>query len=205
MINISNIRIDSKGLRVMRVLPRLNEDINEEWITDKARFFWDGLSLQRIDVQYKRVDGSLKSTTWEDAINIAAEKLSKSEPENIAAISGDLSNIESVYALKKLMNNLNCKNIDCRQDGTKISGSRERWLFNTTFSRIEDSDGCLIIGSDLRKEAPLLNSRILRKSRTSNYNIGVIGFKNDLTYDYNFLGESPSIVEDLLNEKFDFL
>ena len=200
----SNIRIDSKGLRVMRVLPRLNEDINEEWITDKARFFWDGLSLQRIDVPYKRVNGSLKSTTWEDAINIAAEKLSKSEPENIAAISGDLSNIESVYALKKLMNNLNCKNIDCRQDGAKISGSRERWLFNTTFSRIEDSDGCLIIGSDLRKEAPLLNSRILRKSRTSNYNIGVIGFENDLTYNYNFLGESPSIVEDLLNEKIDF-
>ena len=102
------------------------------------------------------------------------------------------------------MNNLNSKNIDCRQDGAKISGSRERWLFNTTFSGIEDSDGCLIIGSDLRKEAPLLNSRILRKSRTSNYNIGVIGFENDLTYDYNFLGESPSIVEDLLNEKFDF-
>ena len=200
----SNIRIDSKGLRVMRVLPRLNEDINEEWITDKARFFWDGLSLQRIDVPYKRVDGSLKSTTWEEAINIAAEKLSKTEPDKIAAISGDLSNIESIYALKKLMNNLNCKNIDCRQDGTKISGSRERWLFNTTFSGIEDSDGCLIIGSDLRKEAPLLNSRILRKSRTSNYNIGVIGFENDLTYDYNFLGESPSIVEDLLNEKIDF-
>ncbi|MFL2834017.1 MAG: NADH-quinone oxidoreductase subunit NuoG [Alphaproteobacteria bacterium] len=200
----SNIRIDSKGLRIMRVLPRLNEDINEEWITDKTRFFWDGLILQRIDKPYKRINGLLKETTWDDAIKIAANKLSNTNPSKVAAISGDLSNIESIYLLKKLMENINCHNIDCRQDGSRISGSSERWLFNTTFSEIEDSDGLLIIGSDLRTEAPLLNSRILRKSRENNFKIGVIGFQSDLNYKYNFLGEEPSIVEEILNGNNDF-
>ena len=194
----SNIRIDSKGLRVMRVLPRLNEDINEEWITDKTRFFWDGLNNQRIDKPYKRVDGILKPTSWKSALELAKKKISNSKSEKISALSGDLVDIESVYALKKLMKNLGSDNFDCRQDGSRISGPPERWLFNSTFNGIEDSDGCLIIGSDIRKEAPLLNSRLLRKSRDDEYKIGVIGFNNDLTFDFNFLGENPSIVEDIL-------
>ncbi|MBS39224.1 MAG: NADH-quinone oxidoreductase subunit G [Rhodobiaceae bacterium] len=200
----SNIRIDSKGLRVMRVLPRLNEDINEEWITDKTRFFWDGLTVQRIDKPYKRVDGSLKATSWKDALELAKDKISKSQPNKISALTGDLVDIETVYALKKLMNNIGSDNFDCRQENSRISGPPERWLFNSTFNGIENSDGCLIIGSDLRKEAPLLNSRLLRKSRDDNYKIGVIGFDNDLTFDFNFLGENPSIVEDILNEDNDF-
>ena len=194
----SNIRIDSKGLRVMRVLPRLNEDINEEWITDKTRFFWDGLNNQRIDKPYKRVDGILKPTSWKSALELAKEKISNSKSEKISALSGDLVDIESIYALKKLMKNIGSDNFDCRQDGSRISGPPERWLFNSTFNGIEDSDGCLIIGSDIRKEAPLLNSRLLRKSRDDEYKIGVIGFNNDLTFDFNFLGENPSIVEDIL-------
>ena len=194
----SNIRIDSKGLRVMRVLPRLNEDINEEWITDKTRFFWDGLNNQRIDKPYKRVDGILKPTSWKSALELAKEKISNSKSEKISALSGDLVDIESVYALKKLMKKIGSDNFDCRQDGSRISGPPERWLFNSTFNGIEDSDGCLIIGSDIRKEAPLLNSRLLRKSRDDEYKIGVIGFNNDLTFDFNFLGENPSIVEDIL-------
>ena len=200
----SNIRIDSKGLRVMRVLPRLNEDINEEWITDKTRFFWDGLNNQRIDKPYKRVDGILKPTSWKSALELAKEKISNSKSEKISALSGDLVDIESIYALKKLMKNLGSDNFDCRQDGSRISGPPERWLFNSTFNGIEDSDGCLIIGSDIRKEAPLLNSRLLRKSRDDEYKIGVIGFNNDLTFDFNFLGENPSIVEDILIENNNF-
>ena len=194
----SNIRIDSKGLRVMRVLPRLNEDINEEWITDKTRFFWDGLNNQRIDKPYKRVDGILKPTSWKSALELAKEKISNSKSEKISALSGDLVDIETVYVLKKLMKNIGSDNFDCRQDGSRISGPPERWLFNSTFNGIEDSDGCLIIGSDIRKEAPLLNSRLLRKSRDDEYKIGVIGFNNDLTFDFDFLGENPSIVEDIL-------
>ena len=200
----SNIRIDSKGLRVMRVLPRLNEDINEEWITDKTRFFWDGLNNQRIDKPYKRVDGILKPTSWKSALELAKEKISNSKSEKISALSGDLVDIESIYALKKLMKNIGSDNFDCRQDGSRISGPPERWLFNSTFNGIEDSDGCLIIGSDIRKEAPLLNSRLLRKSRDDEYKIGVIGFNNDLTIDFNFLGENPSIVEDILIENINF-
>ena len=200
----SNIRIDSKGLRVMRVLPRLNEDINEEWITDKTRFFWDGLNNQRIDKPYKRVDGILKPTSWKSALELAKEKISNSKSEKISALSGDLVDIESIYALKKLMKNIGSDNFDCRQDGSRISGPPERWLFNSTFNGIEDSDGCLIIGSDIRKEAPLLNSRLLRKSRDDEYKIGVIGFNNDLTFDFNFLGENPSIVEDILFENNNF-
>ena len=200
----SNIRIDSKGLRVMRVLPRLNEDINEEWITDKTRFFWDGLNNQRIDKPYKRVDGILKPTSWKSALELAKEKISNSKSEKISALSGDLVDIESVYALKKLMKKIGSDNFDCRQEGSRISGPPERWLFNSTFNGIEDSDGCLIIGSDIRKEAPLLNSRLLRKSRDDEYKIGVIGFNNDLTFDFNFLGENPSIVEDILIENNNF-
>ena len=200
----SNIRIDSKGLMVMRVLPRLNEDINEEWITDKTRFFWDGLNNQRIDKPYKRVDGILKPTSWKSALELAKEKISNSKSEKISALSGDLVDIESIYALKKLMKNIGSDNFDCRQDGSRISGPPERWLFNSTFNGIEDSDGCLIIGSDIRKEAPLLNSRLLRKSRDDEYKIGVIGFNNDLTFGFNFLGESPSIVEDILIENNNF-
>ena len=200
----SNIRIDSKGLRVMRVLPRLNEDINEEWITDKTRFFWDGLNNQRIDKPYKRVDGILKPTSWKSALELAKEKISNSKSEKISALSGDLVDIESIYALKKIMKNIGSDNFDCRQDGSRISGPPERWLFNSTFNGIEDSDGCLIIGSDIRKEAPLLNSRLLRKSRDDEYKIGVIGFNNDLTFDFNFLGENPSIVEDILIENNNF-
>ena len=200
----SNIRIDSKGLRVMRVLPRLNEDINEEWITDKTRFFWDGLNNQRIDKPYKRVDGILKPTSWKSALELAKEKISNSKSEKISALSGDLVDIESIYALKKLMKNIGSDNFDCRQDGSRISGPPERWLFNSTFNGIEDSDGCLIIGSDIRKEAPLLNSRLLRKSRDDEYKIGVIGFNNDLTFDFDFLGENPSIVEDILIENNNF-
>ena len=200
----SNIRIDSKGLRVMRVLPRLNEDINEEWITDKTRFFWDGLNNQRIDKPYKRVDGILKPTSWKSALELAKEKISNSKSEKISALSGDLADIESIYALKKLMKNIGSDNFDCRQDGSRISGPPERWLFNSTFNGIEDSDGCLIIGSDIRKEAPLLNSRLLRKSRDDEYKIGVIGFNNDLTFDFDFLGENPSIVEDILIENNNF-
>ena len=200
----SNIRIDSKGLRVMRVLPRLNDDINEEWITDKTRFFCDGLSLQRIDKPYQRINGVLEKTSWKNALELASETLKKTNPDKIAAITGDLIDIEAIYSLKKLVDFKNIKNIDCRQDGSTISGSPERWLFNSTFNGVEDSDGCLIIGCDLRKEAPLLNSRILRKSRNSNYKIGVIGYKNDLTFDYNFLGEKPTIVEDILDNNSDF-
>ena len=161
----SNIRIDTKGNKVMRVLPRINEDVNEEWISDKTRFFWDGLGLQRIDKPYLKENGKFKEIGWEKAISVVCEKLKASKPEEVASISGDLSSIESIYSLKKLMDLLGCQNTECRQDGSRISGNRERWLFNSKFSGIDESDGCLLIGTNPRLEAALINSRILRKSK----------------------------------------
>lgn len=200
----SNIRIDTKGNKVMRVLPRINEDVNEEWISDKTRFFSDGLSLQRIDKPYLKENGKFKKVSWEKAISVLSEKLKDSKPNEIASISGDLSSIESIYSLKKLMNSLGSQNTECRQDGSRISGSRERWLFNSKFSGIDDSDGCLLIGTNPRFEAALINSRILRKSKESNYSIGLLGKENELNYGYDFLGDDPNTINDIINGSHPF-
>ena len=200
----SNIRIDTKGNKVMRVLPRNNDEINEEWISDKTRFFWDGLSLQRIDKPYLRADGKLKPISWEKALNVASSKLLNTKPEKIASIIGDLASIESIYALKKLMDLIKSPNTECRQDGSKISGSRERWLFNSKLSGIDESDGCLLIGTNPRIEASIINSRLIRKSKENNYSIGLLGSKVDLNYDYKFLGDDPTIIYDLINGKSSF-
>ena len=195
----SNIRIDTKGNKVMRVLPRNNDEINEEWISDKTRFFWDGLSLQRIDKPYLRTDGKLKQISWSKALDVASDKLLNIKPEKIASIIGDLASIESIYALKKLMDTIKSPNTECRQDGSKINGDRERWLFNSKLSGIDESDGCLLIGTNPRIEAALINSRIIRKSKENNYSIGLLGSQVDLNYNYNFLGDDPSIIYDLIN------
>lgn len=195
----SNIRIDTKGNKVMRVLPRINEEVNEEWISDKTRFFWDGLGLQRIDKPYLKENGKFKEISWEKAINVVCQKLKGSKPDELASISGDLCSIESIYSLKKLMDSLGSQNIECRQDGSRISGERERWLFNTKFSGIDESDGCLLIGTNPRFEAALINSRLLRKSKENDYSIGLLGKENDLNYDYDFLGDDPSIIKELID------
>ena len=200
----SNIRIDTKGNKVMRVLPRNNDEINEEWISDKTRFFWDGLSLQRIDKPYLRTNGKLKQISWTKALEVASDKLLNTKPEKIASIIGDLASIESIYSLKKLMDSIKSPNTECRQDGSKISGGRERWLFNSKLSGIDYSDGCLLIGTNPRIEAALINSRIIRKSKENNYSIGLLGNKVDLNYNYNFLGDDPAIIYDLISGKNPF-
>ena len=200
----SNIRIDTKGNKVMRVLPRNNDEINEEWISDKTRFFWDGLSLQRIDKPYLRIDGKLKKISWEKALDVASKRLSNSKPEKIASIIGDLASIESIYALKKLMDLIKSPNTECRQDGSKIGGGRERWLFNSKLSGIDESDGCLLIGTNPRIEAAIINSRLIRKSKENNYSIGLLGSKVDLNYNYKFLGDDPAIIYDLIHGKSPF-
>ncbi len=200
----SNIRIDTKGNKVMRVLPRNNDEINEEWISDKTRFFWDGLSLQRIDKPYLRTDGKLRQVSWEKALDVASDKFLNTKPEKIASIIGDLASVESIYALKKLMESIKSPNTECRQDGSKISGDRERWLFNSKLSGIDESDGCLLIGTNPKIEASIINSRLIRKSKENNYSIGLLGRKVDLNYDYKFLGDDPAIIYDLIDGKSSF-
>ena len=200
----SNIRIDTKGNKVMRVLPRNNDEINEEWISDKTRFFWDGLSLQRIDKPYLRENGKFRQVSWKKAIDVASDKLLNTNPKKIASITGDLVSIESIYSIKKLMDFIKSPNTECRQDGSKINGGREKWLFNSKLSGIDVSDGCLLIGTNPRIEAALINSRIIRKSKEKNYSIGLLGNKSELNYNYDYLGDDPSIIYDLIDNKSPF-
>ncbi len=189
----SNIRVDSRGREVLRVLPRLNEDINEEWISDKTRHIVDGLRTQRLDQPYIRERGRLRSASWSEAFAVIAKQVLTTEAKQIGAIVGDLASVEEVYALKSLIARLGSPNIDCRQDGAPFDPSlgRASYLFNATIAGIDEADGLMIIGSNPRKEAPILNARIRKRWRTGELKIGVIGEKADLTYDYTYLGAGP--------------
>ena len=172
----SNIRIDTRGNEVVRILPRLNEDINEEWISDKTRFAYDGLKRQRLDKPYLRVNGKLQPISWEEALAQAAAALRDTPPDRIAAIAGDLVEVESVKALKDLMDSLGVTNLDCRQDGAEFdTGNPAGYLFNTTIAGIEEADAILIVGGNLRWEAPMINARIRKRLLAGGLKVGVIG------------------------------
>jgi len=189
----SAIRIDTRGREVMRILPRVNEDVNEEWISDKTRHVVDGLKVQRLDQPYVRVGGRLRPATWAEAFQAIAARVKATKPERIGAIAGDLAAVEEMFALKQLMQRLGSGNIDCRQDGTALDPAfgRASYLFNATIPGIDQADGLMIIGANPRREAPVLNARIRKRWRTGNLKVGVIGEKADLTYDYTYLGAGP--------------
>jgi NADH-quinone oxidoreductase subunit G len=191
----SNIRVDSRRDAVLRILPVTNDDVNEEWISDKTRFVWDGLARQRLDRPFVRVDGKLRPASWDEALGVVAEKLS-ADPARIAAIAGDLCDAESMKALKDVMDSLGVKNIDCRQDGSILGeGSRQSYLFNTTIAGLEDADAILLIGTNPRHEAPLVNTRIRKTWIAGNLEIGMIGEPVDLTYTYEHVGTSAADIE----------
>ncbi len=202
----SNIRIDARGREVMRIMPRLNEAVNEEWISDKTRFIWDGLKSQRLDRPYVRIDGKLVEASWDEAFTAISNKIETVKPANIGAIAGDLASVEDMYALKSLVNALGSTNHDCREPGNVLdpANGRASYIFNTSIDRIEDSDALLIIGSDPRVEATILNARIRKRSRMGDYPIGVIGEVSDLRYQHTLLGGSANIIKDLLSGKNKF-
>jgi len=195
----SNIRIDSRGGAVLRIMPVVNDAVNEEWISDKTRFVWDGLARQRLDKPFIRENGKLRAAGWDEALALVAEKL-KGDPQEIAAIAGDLCDAESMKALMDLMNNLGVKNIDCRQDGSKLGGARQSYLFNSTIDGIESADAVLIIGSNPRLEAPLVNTRLRKAWIAGGMDIGVIGEADDFTYEYDHIGTSPADIQALIKE-----
>jgi NADH-quinone oxidoreductase subunit G len=186
----SAVRIDTRGREVMRCLPRVNENVNEEWISDKARHQIDGLRVQRLDEPYVRQGGRLRPASWGEAFQAIAAKLKATGAERIGAIAGDLAAVEDMYALKGLLGSVN---IDCRQDGTVLDPKwgRASYLFNATIPGIEEADGLMIIGANPRKEAAVLNARIRKRWRHGGLKIGVIGERADLTYDYTYLGAGP--------------
>ncbi len=192
----SAIRIDTRGNEVMRVLPRVNDDVNEEWISDKTRHAIDGLKRQRIDRPYLRQrNGRLAEATWEDAFKAIQTKIKKAKPDGIGAIMGDQCDAESMFALKSLMENLGSGNIDCRQDGSVLGGQgRGGYIFNSGFNGLEETDYVLLVGSNPRHEAAVINARLRRRWLNDGLEVARIGAPVDLTYAVKELGEDPSIL-----------
>ena len=200
------IRVDTRGREVMRILPRLNEAVNEEWISDKSRFVWDGLKAQRLDRPYLRQGNRLVPATWSEAFAAVAARVKAADAKRIGAIAGDLATVEEMYALKALLASLGSVNVDCRQDGTKLDPAKGRasYLFNPTIAGIEEADAILIVGSNPRREAAVLNARIRKRWRQGDVRVGLIGEKADLTYAYDHLGAGPETLADLAAGKGDF-
>jgi NADH-quinone oxidoreductase subunit G len=202
----SNIRVDARGTEVMRVLPRLNEDVNEEWISDKTRYACDGLKRQRLDRPYVRRAGRLQPASWGDAFAVIRERVANLDGNRIAAIAGDLACCESMLALKDLMAQLASPNLDCRQDGAHLEPApRASYLFNTTIAGIEAADACLLIGTNPRVEAAIINARIRKRCRMGGrFPVGLIGPKVDLTYPYEHLGDTASAIRRVLSGEHEF-
>lgn len=201
----SNIRIDTRGNEVMRILPRLNEDINEEWISDKTRFAYDGLKYQRLDVPMVREKGNLRESTWAEVYNAIEQKIKMTKPQMIGAIAGDLVDVESMLLMKELLTKLGSGNFDCRQDGSMLDNSeRSMYIFNTTISGIEKADFCLLIGTNPRQEAAIVNARIRKAQVHSGLKVALIGEKVELNYDYKYLGENPWLLKQIAEGQHPF-
>jgi NADH-quinone oxidoreductase subunit G len=194
----SNIRVDSRGKEVMRILPRLNEAVNQEWISDKTRFAYDGLKRARLDRPYVRRDGRLEEASWSEAFAALAARLRGLPGTRIAAVAGDLADLEAMAALKDLMERLGSPHLDCRQDGARLDASvRASYLFNSTIAGIDRADALLLVGTNPRIEAPILNARIRQRWLAGGFPIGVIGPRAELTYDYDYLGAGAGTLRDV--------
>ncbi len=192
----SNIRIDARGNEVMRILPRLHEDINEEWISDRSRFAYDGLKYRRLDVPMLRERGKLREASWREALQALASRLGGLAGERLAFIVGDLVDAESMVLIRDLAERLGCPHVDCRQDGAKLEGRvRSEYLFNTTIAGIEQADFCLLVGTNPRWEAPLVNARLRKRWRSGGFRVARIGVPFDLTYPVDELGENADVLE----------
>jgi len=203
----SAIRVDTRGREVMRILPRNNDAVNEEWISDKTRHVADGLKTQRLDQPYVRKNGRLVPATWEEALQLVAERLKGADAPRVAAIAGDLAGAEEMYALKALLGGIGgAKNLDCRQDGARLDPRHGRgsYLFNTTIEGIEKADAILIVGSNPRVESPVLNARIRKRWRQGGVNIGLVGERAELTYAYDHLGAGPQTLAEVADGRHMF-
>ncbi len=191
----SNIRVDTKGREVMRILPRNHDGVNEEWISDKTRYVWDGLRRQRLDRPYIRQDGKLRPASWAEAL--AATATAVAGAGKLAGLVGDLAPVEAAYALKQLVE-AKGGSVECRVDGSKLpAGNRSAYVGTARIEDIDTAEAIMLIGTNPRTEAPVLNARI-RKAWAAGANVGVIGPKVDLTYDYAHLGTGPDTITELL-------
>ena len=200
----TNIQVQARGGEVMRIVPRVNDDVNEEWLSDKGRFSIDGLKRKRLDRPWVRVHGKISSVSWKDALIALARRFDGVPADRIGAIAGDLCDAESLCAIKDLLQGLGSSNLDCRQDGAWYDTStRSGYLFNSDISGIDQADALLLVGAMPRHEAPVLNARIRKRfvdAGRGGFPIGVIGTPTaDMTYDVNVLGSGPDVLADILS------
>ena len=201
----SSIRIDTLGKKTLRVLPRINEEINEEWISDKSRFAIDGLSKQRIDTPYLLKDGKLVIAEWDEVLGNITQEISKRGKENTLALSGKFTDIETLFSAKYFLQSLGSNYFDCRYDNVQfIENQRASYLFNSSIQEIDNADAILLIGTNPRWEACVLNARIRKAYINNDCKIGLIGKKLDLTYKYAHLSDSIEHINDLLNNNSPF-
>ena len=194
----SNIRIDSRGEVVLRILPRLNEEVNEEWLGDKSRFACDGLKTQRLDRPYVRKNGKLVEVSWDEALKTIASTITALKPSEIAAIAGNLTDVETMVACKDLMKAMGSSHLECRQDGAKIDASdRASYLMNTGIAALEQADVALFIGTNPRHEAPLVNTRLRKAYLKNGMQAFNVGAAFDLTYPVAQLGDNPQILAEI--------
>ncbi|CAN7239431.1 NADH-quinone oxidoreductase subunit NuoG [Phenylobacterium sp. LjRoot225] len=202
----SAIRVDSRGPAVLRVLPRINDDVNEEWISDKTRYVVDGLARQRLDRPFVRENGKLRPASWNEALDAVAARLKAAKPERIGVIAGDVQDAESMKAALDLFRGLGVQSTDCRQDGMALgAGPRESWLFNSTIAGVEEADVVLLVGVNPRLEAPVLNARLRKRWLAGALRVGVIGEQADLTYSYDYLGAGAQTLTGLSRQRSDFV
>jgi NADH-quinone oxidoreductase subunit G len=196
----TNVRLDTRMREVMRALPRLNEEVNEEWAHDKTRHCVDGLLRRRLDRPWIRKDGKLVEAGWEEAFDAIAAQLKGAGPEQVAAIAGDLQDVESVYAMKALLKNFGSSLHECRQDGAQYDVTQPAaYRFHSTIAGIEEAKAILILGSNVRWEAPLVNTRI-RKAVKRGARVFAIGPEVDLTYPVTWLGDDLALLAKLPKE-----
>jgi NADH-quinone oxidoreductase subunit G len=201
----SAIRVDTRGREVMRILPRINEAVNEEWISDKTRHVVDGLRTQRLDRPYIRENGQLRPASWQEAFAAVAAKVGRGDGKRIGAIAGDLAAVEEMFALKELLAKFGSANLAVQGgDAFDAKAGRGSYIFNPTIAGIDQADAVLIIGSHPRKEAAVLNARIRKRWRAANIKVGLIGTKADFTYPHDYLGAGTDTLADLVAGKHSF-
>jgi NADH-quinone oxidoreductase subunit G len=201
----SNIRVDTYNWEVKRILPRLNNEINEEWISDKTRYSCDGLLKQRLDVPYIKKENKLQKSTWDEAINLIIQKIQSIQPDEIAGHIGDMVNMENALAFKKLFRILKSNNLEFREKKFYLNPAEKiNYIFNSSITGIEESDLILLIGTNPRHEATILNARIRKTFTQKNTPIFSIGNPGDLTYDYEIIGNKTDDIKKIINEESEF-
>jgi NADH-quinone oxidoreductase subunit G len=197
----TNIRVDTRAGEVLRIQPRTNDAVNEEWLADRGRFSFDGLKRRRLDRPWVKRDGTLRPATWTEAFDAIAARMKGIGGERIGAAVGDLVDAEAIVALKDLMAALGSRNLECAVDGAALDASRpDFWRFNTTIAGIDEADALLIVGSNPRQEAPVLNARIRRRTLAGHVPVGYVGPRGvNLTYGQDWLGDGPTTLRALLD------